>query len=1094
MSLKLIYGRAKSKKGDRVFSDAVKNGGIIIVPEAFTLLAEQKLASLTGTLGLGGTEVLSFGRLAHAFTDYGPLSRNSLDPAGKSIAIALIAQRIKKDLTVLKSSSEHPGFPKGMLDLICEFKRYGVSPEALFSASKKTEQKILSSKLKDISLIYSKYNEFLASGYTDKDDDLSRLCVCLREKKPLSGRHVYLDRFTRFTPTELSLIKELMLQCASVTVTLPCDVKSFEFQFLSAINTSEKLKAIAEEAGIETDEETLPSVIYDAELSHLEKNYFSFYPEKYEGEHKSLSLFSARNVNSETEEVARQIRRLVKEENMRYKDISVIVRDTSLYSSAIKSIFSSFGIPFTDTESVSSGKHPLSVYVTSIAEAVCSGFSEVPLFRYLKSGFSVCPKEEADKLENYMLATGIHGSALLNEEKWAYRKTIFSDYELSSKEKAEFEEIDRIRRSVIAPFIPLSEKLKGKISAADFCSAVYGFLKETGLEEKITSLSQRYEKEGRTDDAAKLISVYNSILDAMDSLIASAGDTLLSAKKFNEVFTEGINATTMNIIPSSADCVNFINAIRAKGSSAPVVFIMGLNNNVFPKTPSKDGILSDADRLFLSDNDIELSLDSEFTNYEELSLLYSAFTAASDRLYLSYSLHNESGGSISPSSVIEKIKSVFPGIKESTDALSPDAMHLISSPSPTLTHMLDALNRKALGEEIDESWLKVYDWFLKNHRDSLPKIPNSLYAMRNTVTLSKEVTDALFNEETVTGVSRLEAYSACPFKYFMQYILHAENRKIAEFSPADTGSILHRYVDSVSRYIKDNNSSWQDISEKEIKDVAKGVTNEILDNSSYFVKNSSRALYLIKRLQNLSEKMLFTVKKHFESGKFEPLGSELVFGKNGDYPEIIIPTKSGNVRLTGKIDRADVLHTVRGDFLRIVDYKSGSKTFSLSDVYHGLNLQLSVYMLALNSHTESNPGAMLYFRLDDPIENLDSSTKTAPVMNGVLLDDEEVISAMDAANDKSSEFFKAQYATQQNFDDLFARVKNTVGALYSEMKSGSFPIEPKGVSSSPCDYCDYSSVCAGRGCCAAISAEDKKITWESFNENETSEVKTDAMD
>ena len=1085
MSLKLIYGRAKSNKGERVFREASENSGIIIVPEAYTHLAEQKLSSMTETLGLKGPEVLSFGRLAHSFADYGPLGRSSLDPSGKTIALALIAQKYKKDLTVLKSSAEHPGFPKGMLDLICEFKRYAVTPEDLVRASEKSEQKVLSSKLSDIALIYGKYNEFLESGYSDKDDDIAKLSSYLAENKPLSGRHVYIDRFTRFTPAELSVIKELMLQCATVTVTLPCDIKSFEFQFLSANSTFEKLKEQAEALGVKAEEINLESDIKSEELSHLEKNYFSFYPEKYEKETSDLSLFCAKNINSETESVARTILSLVKSGKYRYSDISVIVRDTAIYTSAVKSIFPSFNIPYTDTETVSSGKHALSIYVTSIADTVTSGFFQEPLFRYLKSGFSHCSKEDADKLENYMLAAGIQGNVLTSDEKWTFRTKTFSDYNLSSFEEAQFEEIDNIRRAVINPFLTLKEKFSGKISATDFCTGLYEFFEETGLTKKISALSKSYEKDGRLDDSAKLISVYNSILDAMDSLIASSGDILLSAKKFNSVFKEGIASTTMSTIPTGTDCVNFINAIRAKGTTSPIVFIMGLNNNVFPKTPSKEGILSDYDKLFLKDNDIELSPDSEFMNYEELALLYSALTSCEDKLYLSYALHNESEQSISPSSVIEKVKFLFPKIKEETDALFLSAEELISAPMPTLTRMLDALNRKALGEEIDETWLKVYDWFLENKKEHLPKIPNSLYDMRNTVTLNKEITDILFNENTSSGVSRLEAYSACPFKYFMQYIMRAERRKVAEFSPADTGSILHRYVDTVSRYIKENDTSWGNVSEDEIKSIAKDVTTDIVENSSYFVKNSSRALYLIKRLQNLSEKMLFIIKKHFESGKFEPLGSEIVFGKNGDYPEIEIDVNGQKLHLTGKIDRADILHTERGDFIRIVDYKSGNKTFSLSDVYYGFNIQLSLYMLALNSHTESNPAAMLYFRLDDPIDNLNSSTKKAPKMNGVLLDDEEIISAMDDSSDKKSEFFSASYATAENFNDLFTRVKKTIASLYTEMKKGSFPINPKGISSSPCEYCDYDSVCANHGSCRLLSDEAKNISWDSYKEAET---------
>ncbi len=1095
MSLNIIYGRAKSKKGDTVFAEAAKNNGLIIVPESFTLISEQKMSKLTGTLGLKGPEVLSFERLAHSFADYGPLGRDSIDPSGKTIALSIILEKLKKELSILKSDHQHSGLSQSLLSLIGEFKRYMISPEIIKQASEMAEQKILSSKLTDISLIYRKYNEFIDSGYTDKEDNLLRLHAFLVENKPLSGRFVYIDRYSSFTPTELTIIKEIMSQAENLTITLPCTPNSFEFQFLSAVSTADKLKNSAEERGIPVKETVLSSVYDKEDLCHLEKNYFAFDSSAYEKEPENISLFSAKSLNSEVEAVARKIRHLVKDENLRFKDITVMVRDTALYSSTVKNIFSSFDIPVTDTESVSSALHPLSVYVCSAIETAVSGFSKDPLFRFLKSGFSPFSKESVDKLENYMLASGIHGSALADEEKWRYRNSVFSDYEISEKEEDFFTEIDKIRKSILPSLNKLKENLSGKITALEFSKAVYEFFGDIKLPEKITSLFNEYTKDGQNDDAERLISVYNAILACMDSLIAASYDNTFSAKKFNDIFAEGIAATTMNIIPSSFDCVNFINAARSRGISSPVVFIMGLNDHVFPKAPENNGLLSDADRKYLKDLKIELAPDNEYLNYEELAILYSALTAAGDRLYLSYALHDESGKTVFPSPVIQKIKSVFPKLTEDGDLLTLPADSLISAPSPTLTHMLDNLNRKALGEDIDEKWLMVYGWFTENQKELLPKIPNSLYAMRKTAPLKSDIADILFPDGVTTGVSRLETYASCPFKYYMKYILRAEKRKIAEFSPADTGSILHRYIDSVSRYIESNSTTWADITENELKSVASNVTSDIIDNSSYFIKNSNRALYLIKRLQNLSVKMLTVIKKHFESGLFEPMGSELVFGEDGDYPKIKLKTASGTVNLTGKIDRADVLHTSRGDFIRIIDYKSGNKAFSLSEVYHGLNLQLSVYMLALSENTKSNPAAMLYFKLDDPIDKAEASSisdsdsyeKTVK-MNGLILDDEEILAAMDKTSDSKSEIFGGEYATLENFDTLFSHVKKTVESIYSEMKKGNFAVSPKSASDkSPCNFCDYKSVCANGDNCSFLSKIDKKNPWYSFENTENSE-------
>ena len=138
----------------------------------------------------------------------------------------------------------------------------------------------------------------------------------------------------------------------------------------------------------------------------------------------------------------------------------------------------------------------------------------------------------------------------------------------------------------------------------------------------------------------------------------------------------------------------------------------------------------------------------------------------------------------------------------------------------------------------------------------------------------------------------------------------------------------------------------------------------------------------------------------------------------GKYPPIIIELDSGEkVQLLGRIDRIDAMETTDGRYLRIVDYKSGSKDFKLSNVYYGLQLQLITYMDAIWSGVGQEndrpmmPGGMLYFRVDDPLirtdgdmdeEEIERSIMKQLKMKGLLLADVKLIRSMDHEIDGSS--------------------------------------------------------------------------------------------
>ncbi|MDP4134142.1 MAG: PD-(D/E)XK nuclease family protein, partial [Bacillota bacterium] len=647
------------------------------------------------------------------------------------------------------------------------------------------------------------------------------------------------------------------------------------------------------------------------------------------------------------------------------------------------------------------------------------------------------------------------------------------------------------------------EGIKGKRTAKEFCTALYAFIKDTQLDEKIQHRSEQLLLEGKSDLAAKDVSVYNCIISSMDSLISCCQDLKRGPKKYAEALSEGLNSIKSAIIPSAVDCVNTGNAPRTKGSDSKVVFLVGVNDGIFPAVSSSGGILTDSDRRMLHDASIELAPDSQGFNFEEQALVYSTLTLAKDKLYVSYSLADTDGTTLRPSVIIRMLKEIFPDIKTLSDVVPRKAYELISAPEGTFDHMICALRRIYDGQLEDSDWLKVYGWFTENKNDEF-QAENAVKAFNRknfAKSLSEDTVKEFFNQNMKTSVSRLETYKSCPFRYYMNYMIMAKPRKVALVSPADAGSLLHYYIESFSSKLKLSCMSWNDVTEEYINQEAASITDEVISKSqSLMLKDSKRASYQIVRLQRLASKSLALIRRHIVQGSFEPLGYEISFEDGGDFLPLEIPIADGSIKLTGRIDRADMLKTEKGEFIRVIDYKSGNKTFNLSEVYHGLNLQLSVYLLAICRERGASPAGILYFKIDDPLldsspedssEDINEKRIKALKMTGMLLNDDTVINAMDNESDSSSKLFPVKmsrgkqngdFATLEQFNVLFGHIKSCVNNIIYSMKQGDISIDPVSINSSysPCSYCDYKDACLSMGECRALPVVPDDIVWDVF--------------
>jgi len=512
-------------------------------------------------------------------------------------------------------------------------------------------------------------------------------------------------------------------------------------------------------------------------------------------------------------------------------------------------------------------------------------------------------------------------------------------------------------------------------------------------------------------------------------------------------------------------------------------------------TADPEGILSDRDRSFLKDYGIEIAQDTKSRAREEQFLIYSTFTIPKKYLRVSYPISNFEGKSLRPSIMISRLKKVFPKLIEKSNVIKKyteeEALELISIAKPTFNELVYTVRNEVEGQVAKDIWWEVYRWYLsqENFKLKSARVFQGLRYSNQVHTVDSQKIKKLYGSPLSFSVSRLEKYAECPFAYYVQYGLKAKERKIYELSAPDLGSFMHGVLDGFSTKLEENHMNWRDIEESWCeKTVDEIVEVDVNKKNGYILASSPRYRYLVERLKRLLTKSVWTITQHVKSGSFTPAGHEIEFGKSPEFPPITMELSTGEkISLTGRIDRVDEMVTEEGTYLRIIDYKSGPKNFKLIDVYYGLQLQLLVYLDAILTNwkkyekSQNIPGAILYFKIDDPIISASGETSEEEIekeimkklkMQGLLLKDARIIREMDKNMERYSLIIPAQInadgslakntsaATLEQFKLLGEYVRNTVVSLCEDMLQGNITINPcKKKDYVACTFCNYSAIC-----------------------------------
>lgn len=697
---------------------------------------------------------------------------------------------------------------------------------------------------------------------------------------------------------------------------------------------------------------------------------------------------------------------------------------------------------------------------------------------YIKSGYLRLDDDDIYILENYCKKWGIKGA------KWYKDDWFFEEEKENNKEQ--IERIKNLRETIITPLVKLKADLSNNKTIGEISKKVYEFLIENKVDKILLSKKVCFENEGYVENASELELAWNIIINVLDELESIFGDEKTTFDKYIKLLRIGLNASGLGIIPQTQDQIVLGDIERSRSSRVKAVFILGMNDGMFPSVHKSEGFLSDEDRTNLKKKGIELAKTSLDALYEDNFSIYKALTTPEEKLYCSYPASNLEGAALRPSILVNKIKKIFPKlIEESELSETEDALLIENS---CFDELIKNLSRFKNGEEIDKKWFVLFNYFY-NSKEWKNKLESSIKALDYTnkpEKISKENVDKLYGNTLNTTVSRLEKYKSCPFSYYLKYGLKVNDVDTFKVKPIDTGNFMHDVIDTFFKTVRERNINIKEIEDSDTQDIINEIIDEKLSLSkNYIFTSTDKYKVLTRRLKRVIQKSIKYIIEGLKQSDFQIYGTELEFKKGKEYEPITLMLEDGKkVEITGKIDRIDLAKNEEGSFIRIIDYKSSVKNIDLNEVIYGLQLQLLTYLDATCKIEEMMPAGVLYFSLIDPIiksnkymedQQIEEELKKKFKMNGLILADVKVVKMMDnslesgqssiipAYIDKDGNLSKKSNAvTKEQFEDLQRYTTKIIKEISNEILSGNIDITPYynvKNKKTPCDYCEYKMIC-----------------------------------
>lgn len=1126
--LNIYYGGENIEKEKFIF-EHIKGRSLLLVPDQFSLQAERDAFFYLDKTGLMDLAVVDFSALGHKILkEAGSPVPPLIDKYGRHMLLTRILEESDDALKIYKGVRGKNSFVERVNMLISEMKRSEVSVDMLREVSESLEDSsFLKYKLKDIVTLFSLYEEAIAGKYLDSEDYITFYGDKMLDSSLVAASDVWVYGFDTFTPKNMLVLERILKTARSLNIVMTWEdaaktppersakddagdpsqsgVAAWpgDAGFLAADDredlfslTGFVIRNLVEMAEDLNEEVTCQAITGSGRDNLWSKTLreISVSPEApLQEKDPRITAVCTSNIYAEADRAAAYILQLVREHGYRFGDIVVVCNDTGLRSGVIRRTFVRWGIPVFIDQKRKVIQHPVVGFLLSLLEIIGSGYRDSAVMQLIKSGFLGLAEEEQDALENYVQQFKIRGTL------WKKPFSRMGD-NYTAEDLNRFNEL---REQVVSVIETARDRIGKYNTAGEKIRGLYGFLADDFMmEDRIEAMAKAQQEAGFLDGAAETGQSWNVICRIFDQIVETVGEERLSGRALRQIVEAGLAEMEIGIVPVNPDSVLVGTMQRTRVGRVKALLVLGANEGLLPLQKTDEGLLSEREKAVLEEMDLEFSRTEDMVKQEERLAIYRTLSQPEERLYVSCSRIDETGGELRPSAVFRELENFLQSRAESDDSVvlgdleEGEVTEIAVSPKGAISYLTDAFREYLEDGKLDEDWLYAGLWYGNHEPEEMERIRRGMEFDNEQNALGGQLADALYRGDRraiEASASRLEKYSGCPFAHFISYGLRPEDLRVFEMGPREIGDIYHECImklsqrltagedsfqglDAVPVAVTDPDSRWMKITQEECREEIRRILQEETGTYREGLLSSGRnESYRTERIVDICSRVAWAMIGQVRRGRIREMYFEQPFARGAQLPPIRVTAGEHEVLIKGKIDRMDVLEMPEHEdgletAVRIVDYKTGGDSVDVEHFRSGYKLQLMLYLKAATQKQEVKPAGVFLFKIREIDADADARTvvpgeaaaeermEDAYKLEGIVLDDMDLIDAMDTEIGGASKVLPIKYVkkngtysgssggylfSREEFEELSAQVDRQVDRICREICDGKIDIRPK---------------------------------------------------
>ena len=1062
-----------------------KEKSFLIVPEQYTLESDMDFIDSIKYKSVMDAKVLSFSSLISYISQRLSLKKHeNLNQVSKTILLTSVLYEIDDKLKLFSNKASDIDFVNNLSDFISNIKEYYFDNNFFDQIENNGNLDTMTKlKFKEIKLIYDSYVKKLENSYIDSEDELSIIKDNIKYCDFLENVNFYFDKFDLLSDLKLDFIKELIKIGGKITVSISLDSKYYENHlandmeiFEQSLRFVESVKNLGQSQIINLEKK---SDIID--IKHLYENFEKYNPEKFWGKTSNIKIVESISSTNEIENMALMIEKLIRK-GYSYSDISIVMTNEDEYENLIRRIFSRMNIPiFIDKSQKISDNHVVKTWL-SLLRLVVFNFRKTDIESFIRSDlidFGENSLERVLAFQKYINTRKIKGSMIFDDKYFTLDENFYKD-EIKKEKQEELDKVNSIRNIILDLIKDLYEMRNKNLSASLIVKEIFKII-DNGRIKSGFNHYQEYIKENKIEIHEENKQIWDKFITILEQIVSIMKDKKTNLRKIYKLIQKASEATSIGLIPPAIDQVLIGDFSRDRINDRKIKIFVGMTDIYFPENNNSEMLISENEKSLLENEGFDLKIYKAKKNDKILLNILRMFTS-SQKIIFSYSLINKNNESMNRSTSISDIINIFPNInyqkiskgkfehvKYSKDLLDLKAYQILWD-----------IKEKEKVSDREKEFVKAYLQYKKDFSKKFEfnKSKNSSYDLfmkgfaysNDKNPLNKEISKRLYNKNRFS-VSEIERYARCPYKYFIDYGLKAQKNKNLDVDMMEIGNIVHYNMENISKDLR--GIDIENLDDKKLENLVKENFEKAIENSLEKMRaNDNKNKFILSNVYASTQKSTKKVLDQIKKGKFQIDSVEEKYGKGQKYPEVYVDDRN---YLEGRIDRIDRFE----DFVRIIDYKTGSTEINIKYVFNGIQLQLFVYMLSVKEKKSENlsPVASFYLPLKDEVQKIDDPFTKKTIldiynkktkMNGLIIKiNEEVLKLLDEDFDgKKSDIFKISRGkvnifTPEEEEILEKFIKKLISNYICQIKDGNIKLNPlrTNKNSYECTNCDFRSIC-----------------------------------